>query len=47
MLADVNAICGQIALALQNSELQIYGMIALLALLSAFLFPPRNDPDQI
>jgi hypothetical protein len=44
--AELDRICGQFALALHNSELQIYATLTLLLLLGMFLFPPRNDPDQ-
>jgi hypothetical protein len=43
----IDRICGQFAAALQHSELKIYTTIALVIVLSALLFPPKNDPDQI
>jgi hypothetical protein len=47
ILGQVDRLCGQIATALHNAELQIYATLALVVLLSIFLFPPKNDPDQI
>jgi len=46
LLAELDRICGQFALALHNSELQVYTTLTLLLLLGILLFPPRNDPDQ-
>jgi hypothetical protein len=46
LFADFDRICGQFALALHNSELQVYATLTLLLLLGMLLFPPRNDPDQ-
>jgi hypothetical protein len=46
LLAELDRICSQFALALHNSELQVYATLTLLLLLGMFLFPPRNDPDQ-
>jgi hypothetical protein len=46
LFAEIDRICGQFALALHNSELQVYAMLTLLLLLGIVLFPPRNDPDQ-
>jgi hypothetical protein len=43
----IDRICGQFAAALQHSELKIYTTVALVIVLSALLFPPKNDPDQI
>jgi hypothetical protein len=47
MLAALDRICGQFAMALQDAGLQLYAMIALVIVLSVLLFPPRDDPDQI
>jgi hypothetical protein len=47
VLADFDRLCGQFAAALHNTEWQIYATLTLLILLSAVLFPPRNDPDQV
>jgi hypothetical protein len=44
LFAELDRICGQFALALHNSELQVYGTLTLLLLLGVLLFPPRNDP---
>jgi hypothetical protein len=46
LFAEIDRICGQFALALHNSELQVYATMTLLLLLGILLFPPRNDPDQ-
>src|SRR6476646_8884463 len=47
MLADIDRFCGQIAAAIQGSELQLYATLTLIIVLSALLFPPRDDPDQV
>jgi hypothetical protein len=46
LFAELDRICGQFALALHNSELQLYATLTLLIVLGILLFPPRNDPDQ-
>jgi hypothetical protein len=46
-LADIDRLCGQFATALHNTEWQVYATLGLLIVLSALLFPPRDDPDQI
>ena len=46
LFAELDRICGQFALALHNSELQVHTTLTLLLLLGILLFPPRNDPDQ-
>ncbi len=46
-LGQVDRLCGEFATALHNSELQIYATLGLLLVLGVFLFPPKNDPDQI
>jgi hypothetical protein len=46
LFAEIDRICGQFALTLHNSELQVYATLTLLLLLGIVLFPPRNDPDQ-
>jgi hypothetical protein len=46
-LADIDRLCGQFATALHNTEWHFYATLALLIVLSAFFFPPKNDPDQI
>jgi hypothetical protein len=47
ILAAVDRLCGQFATALHNAEWQVYATLALLIVLSALLFPPKNDPDQV
>jgi hypothetical protein len=46
-LADVDHLCGQFATALHNAEWQVYAALTLLIVLSALLFPFKDDPDQI
>jgi hypothetical protein len=47
LLGDIDRLCGQFAIALHNAEWPIYATLALLIFLSALLFPPKNDADQI
>jgi hypothetical protein len=47
LLGHIDRLCGQFAAALQYAEWQIYATLALILFLSAVLFPPRDDPDQI
>ena len=47
MLADIDRFCGQIAAAIYGSELQLYATLAVIVVLSALLFPPKDDPDQV
>jgi hypothetical protein len=47
LLGDIDRVCGQLAAALHNAEWQIYAAVTLIIVLSALLFPPKNDPDQI
>jgi hypothetical protein len=46
LFAELDRFCGQFALALHNTELQVYAVLTLLLVLGILLFPPRNDPDQ-
>ena len=46
-LADVDRLCGQFATAPHNTEWRVYATLTLLILISALLFPPRDDPDQV
>ena len=46
LFAELDRFCGQFALTLHNSELQVYTVLTLLLVLGILLFPPRNDPDQ-
>jgi hypothetical protein len=46
-LTDVDRLCGEFAAALHNTEWQTYATLTLLILLSALLFPPKDDPDQV
>ena len=45
MLADIDRFCGQIAAAIHGSELQLYATLAVIVVLSALLFPPKDDPE--
>ncbi|MGO9045663.1 MAG: hypothetical protein ACLP19_00435 [Xanthobacteraceae bacterium] len=47
LLGDIDRLCGQFAAALHNAEWPVYATLTLLIVLSALLFPPRDDPDQI
>jgi hypothetical protein len=47
LLSGIDGVCGQFAAALQHAQLQVYTTIALVVVLSALLFPPKDDPDQI
>jgi hypothetical protein len=46
-LTGVDRLCGQFATALHNAEWHVYATLTLLILLSALLFPPKHDPDQV
>lgn len=46
LIAELDRMCGQFALALHNTELQVYTVLTLLLVFGILLFPPRNDPDQ-
>jgi hypothetical protein len=46
-IAEIDRLCGQIAVAMQNAEFQIYATLTLVVLLSVLLFPPRDDLDQV
>ncbi|MFY9835850.1 MAG: hypothetical protein WAK55_05150 [Xanthobacteraceae bacterium] len=47
LLADIDHICGQFALALHNSEPYVYAALTIAVAFAVLLFPPRNDPDQV
>jgi hypothetical protein len=47
LLGEVDRICGQIAAAMQTSELQNHATVALIVVLSVLIFPLKDDPDQI
>ena len=47
MIAEIDRLCGQIAIAMHNAEFQIYATLALVVVLSFLLFPPRDDLDQV
>ena len=46
-LASVDRLCGHFATALQNADWQVYATLTLLIVLSALLFPPKDDRDQV
>ena len=46
-LISFDQFCRQIAEAIQASEPQIYGSILLIVLVWYFVFPPKDDADQI
>jgi len=47
VLLAIDRVCGQFATALQHAQVHVYATIALVVLISALLFPPKDDPDQI
>jgi hypothetical protein len=47
LLGSFDRLSGQFATALHNTEWQLYATLTLLIVLSALLFPPKDDPDQI
>jgi hypothetical protein len=47
MLSEIDRFCAQFADALHNSELHIYATLALIVVLGALMFPPKDDPDQV
>jgi hypothetical protein len=47
VFAEIDRLCGQIAIAMHNAEFQIYATLALAVVLSVLLFPPRDDLDQV
>jgi hypothetical protein len=46
-LEQLNQLCQQIANAIQDSELQIYAMLAAIVVATFFAFPTKDDFDQI
>jgi len=47
VLGAVDQLCTQFATALHNAEWHVYATLALLIILSALLFPRKNDPDHV
>jgi hypothetical protein len=47
LLGGFDQLCGQFATALHDTEWQVYATLTLLIVVSALLFPPKDDPDQI
>ena len=46
-LDQFDQVCQQIANAIQSSELQIYAILSVIVVVTFFVFPPKDDPDQI
>jgi hypothetical protein len=44
---QLDQLCRQITTAIQSSELQVYVMLAIVAVATLFAFPPKDDLDQI
>ena len=47
LLAQFDGLCAQLATAIEQSQTQLYAMLALVVVAAFFAFPPKNDPDQI
>jgi hypothetical protein len=47
VIGEINRLRGQIAIAMHNAEFQIYATLALAAIVSVPLLPPRDDLDQV
>ncbi len=47
LLDQFDSLCGQLAVAIQGSQTQLYAMLALVVVAVFFAFPPKDDPDQI
>ena len=46
-LDQLDHLCQQFATAIQSSELRIYAILAVIAVATFFLFPSKDDLDQI
>ena len=46
-LNRLDQVSQQIANAIQSSELQIYAILAIIVVATFFIFPPKDDLDQI
>jgi len=46
-LDRLDQVSQQIANAIQSSELQIYAILAVIVVATFFIFPPKDDLDQI
>ena len=46
-LVQLDQLCQQIATAIQSSELHIYAILAVIVVATFFVFPPKDDLDQI
>ncbi len=46
-LDQIDRLLGQLAVAMQDQAWHIYPTLAFMILLTALLFPPKDDPDQI
>jgi len=47
LLAELDRVCGQLAVAIDGSQMQLYAMLTLVVVAAFFAFPPKDDPDQI
>lgn len=47
LLAQLDSFCEQLATAINGSQTQLYAMLALIVVAAYFVFPPKDDPDQI
>lgn len=47
LLANIDSLCNQFATALHQSEWHVYATLTVLIVLSAMLFPSKDDPDQV
>jgi hypothetical protein len=46
-LDQLDQLCQHIATAVQEAELQIFAILAVILVASFFAFPRKDDPDQI
>jgi hypothetical protein len=47
ILAEIDPFCGQVSTAMHNGELRLYATLTGVVVLSALLYPPRDDLDQV
>jgi hypothetical protein len=47
LLAQFDGVCGQLASAIQGSQVQLYATLAVAVVVGFFAFPRKDDPDQI
>ena len=46
-LGQLDQLCQQLSTAIQSSEPRIYAILAVIAVATFFVFPPKDDLDQI